>query len=36
MRQRYGELLHGQIAHTVASSEEIDEELQALMAALSL
>jgi len=36
MRQRYGELLRAQIAHTVASSEEIEEELRALLAALSL
>lgn len=36
MRQRYGELLRRQIAHTVASPEAIDEELRALMAALSL
>ena len=36
MRHRYGELLRAQIANTVARSEEIDEELRALMAALSL
>ena len=36
MRQRYGELLRAQIAHTVASSEDIDEELRVLLAALSL
>jgi RNA polymerase sigma-70 factor (ECF subfamily) len=36
MRQRYGEVLRAEIASTVASPEEIDEELQALFAALSL
>ena len=36
MRQRYGELLRAQIGHTVASSDEIEEELRALLAALSL
>ncbi len=36
MRQRYGELLRAQIAHTVASSEEIDEELRVLLTALSV
>jgi len=35
MRQRYGELLRLEIANTVASPAEIDEELQALFAALS-
>jgi RNA polymerase sigma-70 factor (ECF subfamily) len=36
MRQRYGELLRAQIAHTVANAEEIEDELRALQAALSL
>lgn len=36
MRQRYGTLLRAQIAHTVASPEQIDQELRQLMAALSL
>ena len=35
MRQRYGELLRLEIANTVASPAEVDEELQALFAALS-
>jgi len=35
MRQRYGELLRAEIANTVASPGEIDEELRALFAALS-
>src|ERR1051326_4406440 len=35
MRQRYGELLRLEIANTVASPAEIDEELRALFAALS-
>ena len=35
MRHRYGELLRAEIANTVASSEEIEEELRALFAALS-
>jgi RNA polymerase sigma-70 factor (ECF subfamily) len=35
MRQRYGELLRAEIANTVSSPEEIDEELRALFAALS-
>lgn len=36
MRHRYGELLRAEIANTVSSPEEIDEELHALFAALSL
>jgi DNA-directed RNA polymerase specialized sigma24 family protein len=35
MRQRYGELLRSEIAMTVSSPEEIEEELRALFAALS-
>ena len=35
MRHRYGELLRAEIANTVASPKEIDEELRALFAALS-
>jgi RNA polymerase sigma-70 factor (ECF subfamily) len=35
MRQRYGELLRAEIANTVASPGEIEEELRALFAALS-
>jgi len=35
MKQRYGELLRAEIANTVTSSEEIDEELRALFAALA-
>jgi DNA-directed RNA polymerase specialized sigma24 family protein len=35
MRQRYGELLRAEIARTVSSPEEIEEELRALFAALS-
>src|ERR1051325_7531712 len=35
MRQRYGELLHAEIAKTVSGPEDIEEELQALFAALS-
>ena len=35
MRHRYGELLRAEIANTVASPSEIDEELRALFAALS-
>jgi RNA polymerase sigma-70 factor (ECF subfamily) len=36
LRQRYGELLRAEIANTVSRPEEIDEELHALFAALSL
>jgi hypothetical protein len=36
MRQRYGELLRVEIANTVKGPEEIEEELRALMGALSL
>ncbi len=36
MRQRYGELLRAEIANTVSSPDEIQEELHALFAALSL
>ena len=36
LRQRYGELLRAEIASTVCRPEEVDEELQALFAALSL
>jgi RNA polymerase sigma-70 factor (ECF subfamily) len=35
MRQRYAELLRQEIANTVASPDEIEDELRALMAALS-
>lgn len=35
MRQRYAELLRGEIAKTVARPEDVDEELRALFAALS-
>jgi RNA polymerase sigma-70 factor (ECF subfamily) len=35
LRQRYGELLREEIAHTVASPEEIEEELRHLLATLS-
>jgi RNA polymerase sigma factor (sigma-70 family) len=35
MRQRYRQLLREEIAHTVACSEEIDDELQLLLTALS-
>ena len=35
MRQRYGELLRAEIANTVSSPEEVDEELRSLFAALS-
>jgi hypothetical protein len=34
MRQRYGELLRAEIANTVSTAEEIEEELRALFAAL--
>jgi DNA-directed RNA polymerase specialized sigma24 family protein len=36
MRRRYGELLRAEIASTVSRPEEIDEELRALFAAVSL
>jgi len=36
MRQRYGILLRAEIANTVSKAEEVDEELHALFAALSL
>jgi hypothetical protein len=35
MRQRYRELLRAEIACTVSSPEEVEEELRALFAALS-
>ncbi len=35
MRQRYGELLRAEIANTVATPEDVDEELRALFSALS-
>jgi RNA polymerase sigma-70 factor (ECF subfamily) len=35
LRQRYGELLRGEVAHTVTSEEEIDEELRYLFQVLS-
>ena len=35
MRERYGELLRAEIADTVSSPEEVEEELRALFAALS-
>ena len=34
LRRRYGELLRGEIAHTVSGPEEIDEEIRHLFAAL--
>ncbi len=34
LRRRYGELLRAEIAHTVSRSEEIDEEIRHLFAAL--
>jgi RNA polymerase sigma-70 factor (ECF subfamily) len=36
MRQRYGQLLRGEIANTVSNLAEVDEELRAVFAALSL
>jgi len=35
MRQRYGELLRAEIANTVSTPDEVDEELRSLFAALS-
>ncbi len=35
LRQRYGELLRREVAHTVSSEEEVDEELRFLFRALS-
>ena len=35
MRRRYGELLRAEIANTVSTSEQVNDELQALFAALS-
>ena len=35
MKQRYGELLRAEIANTVGSPEEVDEELRAVLRALS-
>jgi len=35
LRQRYGELLRSEIAQTVATAEEVDEELRCLLQALS-
>ena len=35
MRQRYAELLRQEIANTVSSPDEVEDELRALMAALS-
>jgi RNA polymerase sigma-70 factor (ECF subfamily) len=35
MRQRYGELLRAEIATTVGSAQEVEEELRALMSAIS-
>ena len=35
LRKRYRDLLHEEIAHTVASPEEVDEELRDLLAVLS-
>ena len=34
MKQRYGELLRAEIANTVSSPQEVEEELRALFAAL--
>jgi hypothetical protein len=34
MRKRYGELLRTEIARTVSTPEEVEEELRALFAAL--
>ena len=36
MRQRYGEILRAEIAHTVSTPQAVEEELRALFAALSL
>jgi RNA polymerase sigma-70 factor (ECF subfamily) len=36
LRRRYGELLRLEVSHTVATTAEIDHELQELMAALML
>jgi RNA polymerase sigma factor (sigma-70 family) len=35
LRRRYGELLRGEIAHTVATPEELDEEIRHLCASIS-
>jgi RNA polymerase sigma-70 factor (ECF subfamily) len=35
LRQRYGELLRSEIAQTVSSAEEVDEEMRYLMSVLS-
>ncbi len=35
LRQRYGQLVRREIAHTVASPDQVDEELQQLLAALA-
>jgi RNA polymerase sigma-70 factor (ECF subfamily) len=35
LRRRYGELLRGEIAHTVATPEELDEEIRHLCAAMA-
>jgi RNA polymerase sigma-70 factor (ECF subfamily) len=35
LRQRYGELLRSEIAHTVSSEEEVNEELHYLFQVLS-
>ena len=35
LRQRYREVLRSEVAHTVAGPEEVEEELRALLAALS-
>jgi RNA polymerase sigma-70 factor (ECF subfamily) len=35
LRQRYGELLRNEVAQTVSSPEEIDEEMRFLMSVLS-
>ena len=36
MRRRFGERLRAEIAHTVSSPEEIDEEIRSLFAAVSV
>jgi RNA polymerase sigma-70 factor (ECF subfamily) len=34
MRRRYGDLLRAEIAHTVTTAQEVDEEIRALFAAV--
>jgi len=35
LRKRHGELLRGELAHTVSRAEEVDEEMRFLLQALS-